>query len=167
MAAYTKYLAQDINAASVVKKHNLGFRVTDQDTGAEYMYVQFNYGAGSVAAAIGQPVGIYCLANALVGSETVVTNDVTDSANGTPIGVMMSAATHEYYCWIKLVQIGKVTTVLCDTANPAQYQYYKWSVDGKLTSIAITSRTEDPLLAIAKSVDSDLALVGYQTVRWL
>ncbi len=167
MATYDKTLAQAINAASSVQLHNLGARVVDQDNGAEYMYVKFDNGAGNVAAAIGQPVGIYCLANALVGSETTVTNDVTDSASGMPIGVMMSAPTDAYYFWIKLLQPGKVTTVLCDTDGIAQYQYQTWTADGLLTSVTLTSSSADQQAAVAKTIDSDGAGAGYTTVRWL
>jgi len=167
MATYDKTLAQAINAASSVQKHNLGARVIDQDNGAEYMYVLFNNGQGDVAAAIGQPVGIYCLENALVGSETTVTNDVTDSASGMPIGVMMSAPTDGYYFWIKMIQPGKVTTVLCDTDGITQYQYQTWTADGKLTSVTLTSSSADQQAAVAKTIDSDNDEVGYCTVRWL
>jgi len=162
-----KFVAQAIETWQTTQMHDLGFTMTDMSTGKDYMYVLYNDGAGTVVGSIGAPVGIYCLANALVGSATTVTADVTDSANGVPLGVLRGAPTDGQYGFIELVKKGIVTTVLCDTADPAQYQYYKWSADSLLTSMVMTSAIADPQLAVAKSMDSDAALVGYQNVAWL
>jgi hypothetical protein len=160
---------QAIETWTATANHDLGYTVVDMATGKEYMYVLYDTGAGTVTGTAGAPVGIYVTADILVASETTVTADLSDSAQsaGVPLGVLRGAPTDGQYGFIEKVQKGRVTTVLADTNNSDQAQYYKWSADSLLTSVLINSTVDDQNLAIAKSMDSDAAAAGYITVAWI
>lgn len=68
------------------------------DNGKAYKYVQYDTGAGSVAAVSGQ-VAYYYLASGYNGN--VVTSDLSDSVN-VGAGVLQSAPTDGQYCWIQI-----------------------------------------------------------------
>lgn len=76
-----------------------------------YKYVQYNVGAGSVAAASGNVCYYYAPSGASAGSYTVVTSDLSDSA-GVGAGVLQSAPATGEYCWIQIKGPATLTTAL-------------------------------------------------------
>ncbi len=169
LSRFDHFISQAIETWQSTALHDTGFVATNQATGKSYMYVKYDAGAQPRYTTNGCPVGIYCVANAVVGSETTVTADMSDSGSsaGVPLGIARGVATDGDYGFIELAKKGVVTTVLCDTNNSAQAQYYKWSADSLLTSVLINSTVDDQGVAIAKSMDSDGAAAGYLSVAWL
>ena len=75
--------------------------------GNTFKYVQYDTGAGSVAAVSGQVAYYYTPSGASAGAVNVVTSDLSDS-NEVGAGVLQSAPTDGQYCWI---QIGGTATL--------------------------------------------------------
>ena len=75
--------------------------------GNTFKYVQYDTGAGSVAAVSGQVAYYYAPSGASTGAVNVVTSDLSDS-NEVGAGVLQSAPTDGQYCW---VQIGGTATL--------------------------------------------------------
>ena len=75
--------------------------------GNTFKYVQYDTGAGSVAAVSGQVAYYYAPSGASAGAVNVVTSDLSDS-NEVGGGVLQSAPTDGQYCWI---QIGGTATL--------------------------------------------------------
>lgn len=76
-----------------------------------YKYVQYNVGAGSVAAVSGNVCYYYAPSGASAGSYTVVTSDLSDSA-GVGAGVLQSAPATGEYCWVQIKGPATLTTAL-------------------------------------------------------
>jgi len=79
--------------------------------GKKYKYVQYDTGAGAVAAVSGQ-VAYYYLASGYNAHK--VTSDLSDSVN-LGAGVLVSAPTDGQYCWIQIT--GPATLALALTAG--------------------------------------------------
>ena len=75
--------------------------------GNTFKYVQYDTGAGSVAAVSGQVAYYYAPSGTSAGAVNVVTSDLSDS-NEVGAGVLQSAPTDGRYCW---VQIGGTATL--------------------------------------------------------
>ena len=75
--------------------------------GNTFKYVQYDTGAGSVAAVSGQVAYYYAPSGASAGAVNVVTSDLSDS-NEVGAGVLQSAPTDVQYC---LIQIGGTATL--------------------------------------------------------
>ena len=75
--------------------------------GNTFKYVQYDTGAGSVAAVSGYVAYYYAPSGASAGAVNVVTSDLSDS-NEVGAGVLQSAPTDGQYCWI---QIGGTATL--------------------------------------------------------
>ncbi len=76
-------------------------------SGNTFKYVQYDTGAGPVAAVSGQVAYYYAPSAASAGAVNVVTSDLSDS-NEVGAGVLQSAPTDGQYCW---VQIGGTATL--------------------------------------------------------
>ena len=76
-------------------------------SGNTFKYIQYDTGAGSVAAVSGQVAYYYAPSGASAGAVNVVTSDLSDSAE-IGAGVLQSAPTDGQYCW---VQIGGTATL--------------------------------------------------------
>lgn len=96
--------ASDLRASGA--SPGIGDTFTDQ-SGLRYRFVQYNSGAGAIAAVAGNAVGYYAPGGVSAGASNVVTSDVSDTA-GVLAGVLMSAPASGDYCWI---QTGGVTTL--------------------------------------------------------
>lgn len=92
-----------------------GARYFSQD-GKVYKYVQYDTGAGSVAAAAGNFVGYYAPSGTSAGATTVVTADVSDTAK-VGAGVLQSAPADGEYCWIQTWGEATLTTALVAGAD--------------------------------------------------
>jgi hypothetical protein len=70
-------------------------------SGNTFKYVQYDTGAGTVAAVSGQVAYYYAPSGASAGAVNVCTSDLSDSAE-LGAGVLQSAPTDEQYCWIQI-----------------------------------------------------------------
>ena len=69
--------------------------------GKVYKFVQYDTGAGSVAAVAGNVAYYYAPSGASAGATTVVTSDLSDSA-GLGAGVLQAAPADGEYCWVQI-----------------------------------------------------------------
>tara|TARA_R110000803_G_scaffold144690_1_gene210500 strand:- start:24 stop:500 length:477 start_codon:yes stop_codon:yes gene_type:complete len=99
-------IGMDISEVSDTPTFNLGQKGMNDD-GNTYKYVQYDTGAGSVAAVSGQVAYYYAPSGASAGAVNVCTSDLSDSAE-IGAGVLQSAPTDGQYAWI---QIGGTTTM--------------------------------------------------------
>lgn len=90
--------------------------VSQDYTGKIYKYVQYDTGAGGVAAVAGNVCYFYAPSGASAGATTVVTSDLSDSA-GLGAGVLQSAPTDGEYCWIQVRGPATLTTALTAGAD--------------------------------------------------
>lgn len=105
-----------------------------------YKFVQYNSGAGSVAAVAGNVAYYFAPGGASAGATTVVTSDLSDSAN-LGAGVLMSAIPNGSFGWIQIKGPATITTAL--TAGG----------DGNaLTAVGATDGTLDVSALVTDSV---------------
>ncbi len=90
-------LGVDVTAVSTIPQFTPGTKCETED-GKVYKYVQYDTGAGPVAAVAGQ-VAYYYLASGFNAHK--VTSDLSDSVN-VGAGVLQSAPTDGQYCWIQI-----------------------------------------------------------------
>lgn len=93
----------------------LGVNYEDQD-GKKYKYVQYDTGAGPVAAVAGNVAYYYAPGGASAGATTVVTSDVSDSA-GVGAGVLQAALGDGEYGWVQIKGPATLTTALTAGAD--------------------------------------------------
>jgi len=96
-----------------------GFGVGDHfedQSGKVYKFVQYDTGAGPVAAVAGNVCYYYAPGGVSAGATTVVTSDLSDSAN-LGAGVLMSAPADNEYCWIQIKGPATLTTALTAGAD--------------------------------------------------
>ena len=84
--------------------------------GKIYKFVQYDTGAGSVAAVAGNICYYYAPSGASAGATTVVTSDLSDSA-GLGAGVLQSAPADGEYCWIQVKGPATITPALTAGAD--------------------------------------------------
>jgi len=129
----------DLTANTSSPKYTVGTRFiapqTDSATGAvagsEYMYVRFYDGAGTVACAVGTPLGVYTPSGGSpVGSVGVVTSDISDSTTSLFTGIAMGTLTDAYYGWVCVK--GQCEANLDNTGAVAIANAMYWSGDLEL-----------------------------------
>jgi hypothetical protein len=125
-------------------------------SGNTFKYVQYDTGAGSVAAVSGQVAYYYAPSAASAGAVNVVTSDLSDSAE-LGAGVLQSAPTDGQYCW---VQIGGTTTLSIALTAGADGDPLTptGATDGTLDVVG-TSNTE-PVCAFA--IDASAKIIACQ-----
>ncbi len=84
--------------------------------GKVYKFVQYDTGAGPVAAVSGNVAYYYAPGGVSAGSATVVTSDLSDSAN-LGAGILQSAPTDGQYCWIQIKGVATITPALTAGAD--------------------------------------------------
>jgi len=84
--------------------------------GNTFKYVQYDTGAGSVAAVSGYVAYYYAPSGASAGAVNVVTSDLSDSAE-IGAGVLQSAPTDGQYCWIQIGGTATLTIALTAGAD--------------------------------------------------
>jgi len=84
--------------------------------GNTFKYVQYDTGAGSVAAVSGQVAYYYAPSGTSAGAVNVVTSDLSDS-NEVGAGVLQSAPTDGQYCWIQIGGTATLTIALTAGAD--------------------------------------------------
>lgn len=93
--------------------------VGDVFTGVDgkcYKFVQYDTGAGSVAAVAGNVAYYYAPGGASAGATTVVTSDVSDSA-GLGAGVLQATPADGEYCWVQIKGEATLTPALTAGAD--------------------------------------------------
>ncbi len=108
-------LAQTYDAITDGKTPSLGEQFFGPG-GKVYKFVQYDTGAGPVAAVSGNVCYYYAPGGVSAGSTTVVTSDLSDSAN-VGAGVLQSAPTDGQYCWIQIKGPATLTTALTAGAD--------------------------------------------------
>jgi hypothetical protein len=109
-------------------------------SGKKYKYVQYESGAGAVAAAVGNVCYYYAAGGVSAGSSTVVTSDLSDSA-GLGAGVLQAILTDGAYGWIQISGVATLTTALTAGADGNALTPVG-STDGTLdVSAAVTDAT--------------------------
>lgn len=112
----------------------------DAPGGKVYKFVQYDTGAGSVAAVSGQVAYYYAPSGASAGAVAVVTSDLSDSA-GLGAGVLQSAPADGEYCWVQIK--GNATLSIALAAG----------ADGNaLTAVGATDGTLDVSAAVTDAV---------------
>jgi hypothetical protein len=84
--------------------------------GKVYKFVQYNSGAGAVAAAAGNVCYYYAPSGTSAGATTVVTSDLSDSA-GVGAGVLQAVIATGEYGWIQTKGPATLTTALTAGAD--------------------------------------------------
>jgi hypothetical protein len=109
------YTAADLTGASSGKAPGIGDIYVSHDN-KRYRFVQYNSGAGAIAAVVGNAVGFYSPGGVSAGATNVVTSDVSDTAANLA-GVLMAAPASGDYCWIQIGGVATVTTALVSGAD--------------------------------------------------
>lgn len=120
-----------------------GFGVGDHfedQSGKIYKFVQYDTGAGPVAAVAGNVCYYYAPGGVSAGATTVVTSDLSDSA-GLGAGVLMSAPADNEYCWIQIKGPATLTTALTAGAD-----------GNALTAVGATDGTLDVSALVTDSI---------------
>lgn len=125
---------------------------TSQGT-KRYKYVQYDTGAGGVAAVSGNVCYVYAVSGASAGQVHVVTSDLSDSAE-VGAGVLQSAPTDGQYCWIQVRGQATLNTALTagadgDPLTPTG------ATDGTLD---VTTASTDHICAIAVDASAKIVL---------
>jgi hypothetical protein len=142
----TQLVGIDTTEVSSTIGFELGTIYTDGSTGKKYKYVQYDTGAGSVAAVSGN-VTYYYLASGY--DANIVTSDLSDSVN-VGAGVLQSAPTDGQYCWIQIRGAATLNTALTAGADGNALTPVG-STDGTLdVSAAVT----DHVCAIADDISA-------------
>ena len=84
--------------------------------GKKYKYLQYESGAGSVAAAAGNVAFYYGVSGASAGDTTKVTSDATDSV-GVGAGVLQAVIPDGGYGWLQITGPATLTTALTAGAD--------------------------------------------------
>ena len=105
----------DVTATSTIPQFTVGSKYGDQN-GKVYKYVQYETGAGPVAAVAGNVCYYYAPGGASAGATTVVTSDLSDSA-GLGAGVLQSVIADGSYGWIQIRGPATITPALTAGAD--------------------------------------------------
>lgn len=110
------------------------------DDGKLYKYVQYDTGAGNVAAVAGNVAYYYAPSGASAGATTVVTSDLSDSA-GLGAGVLQAVLADGEYGWIQVAGTATITPALTAGAD-----------GNALTAVGATDGTLDVSAAVTDAV---------------
>jgi len=122
----------------------------------KYKYVQYNSGAGTVAAVAGNVAYYYAPSGASAGATTVVTSDLWDSAE-VGAGVLQAVITSGSYGWIQITGPATITPALTagadgDPLTPTG------ATDGTLD---VTAATTDHRCAVAIDASAKIILCNF------
>ena len=108
--------------------------------GKLYKFVQYDTGAGPVAAVAGNVCYYYAPGGVSAGSTSVVTSDLSDSA-GVGAGVLQAVAADGEYCWVQIMGPATLTTALTAGAD-----------GNALTAVGSTDGTLDVSAAVTDAI---------------
>ena len=120
--------------------------------GKSYKFVQYDTGAGPVAAVAGNVCYYYAPGGASTGVTTVVTSDLSDSA-GLGAGVLQSAPADGEYCWIQIRGPAVLTPALTAGAD-----------GNALTAVGATDGTLDVSALVTDAVVAFCVDSGTKTI---
>lgn len=123
--------------------------------GKKYKYLQFNNGAGNVAAVAGNVGYYYAVSGASAGESTIATMDLTDTA-GVTAGVFQAVLTDQYYGWFQITGVATLTTALTAGADGNALTAVGAGADGTLDVSALVT---DHIAAIALDASAKIVLL--------
>jgi hypothetical protein len=124
--------------------------------GKAYKFVQYDSGAGPVAAVAGNVAYYYAPGGVSAGSTTVVTSDLSDSAN-LGAGVLMSAPADGEYCWIQIKGPATITPALA-AGGDGQALTAAGATDGTLD---VSAAATDAVVAYAVDATAKIILCDF------
>lgn len=148
-------LGIDLTANDSTPKFEAG-SIGRTDDGKLYKYVQYNSGAGPVAAAIGNVAYYYAPGGASAGATTVVTSDLSDSA-GLGAGVLQAVLTSGNYGWVQVSGSATLTTALTAGADGNALTAVG-ATDGTLDVSALVT---DAIVAYAVDASAKIVLCAF------
>lgn len=125
-------------------------------SGKKYKYVQYETGAGAVAAVVGNVCYYYAAGGVSAGSSTVVTSDLSDSA-GLGAGVLQAVLADGEYGWIQISGVATLTTALTAGADGNALTPVG-STDGTLDVSALVT---DSICAYAVDASAKIVLCDF------
>ena len=131
------YTTAQLNGSESYACPQIGQRYSSLDK--TYRFVQYNAGAGAIAAVAGNVVGFYAPGGTSTGVTNEVTSDVSDTAaNGA--GVLAGAPGNGEYGWIQVKGVATLTTALVSGAS-GQALALSVTTDGTLKVAAAVTET--------------------------
>lgn len=124
--------------------------------GKIYKFVQYDTGAGSVAAVAGNICYYYAPSGASAGATSVVTSDLSDSSE-IGAGVLQSAPGDGEYCWIQIKGPATITPALTAGADGDPLTA-TGSTDGTLD---VTAAATDPIVAYAIDASAKIIMCDF------
>jgi len=124
--------------------------------GKKYKYVQYDTGAGPVAAAAGNVAYYYAPGGVSAGATTVVTSDLSDSA-GLGAGVLQAVLTDGAYGWVQISGSATLTTALTAGADGNALTAVG-STDGTLDVSALVT---DSIVAYAVDASAKIIMCAF------
>lgn len=109
------YTAADLTGANSGKVPGIGDIYVTHDN-KRYRFVQYNAGAGAIAAVAGNAVGFYSPGGVSAGATNIVTSDVSDTSANLA-GVLMSTPASGDYAWIQIGGVCTITPALVSGAD--------------------------------------------------
>lgn len=106
----------------------------------KYKYLQYNSGAGAVAAVAGNVAYYYAVSGTSAGQTTICTSDVTDSG-GVGAGVLQAVIPTGSYGWLQITGPATLTTALTAGAD-----------GNALTAVGTTDGTLDVSAAVTDAI---------------
>ncbi len=149
----SELIGVDLTANDVSPLFTPGTVYRDQG-GKSYKYLQFDNGAGNVAAVAGNFAYYYAPSGASAGATTVVTMDLSDSAN-VGAGVFQAVLTDQYYGWFQIKGSATLTTALTAGADGNALTAVG-STDGTLDVSALVT---DFICAVAVDASARIVLL--------
>lgn len=147
------YTTADLTGANSGKVPGVGDKYVDKD-GKEYAFMQYNAGAGPVAAVAGNFCYYYAPGGVSAGATTVVTSDLSDSA-GVGAGVLQAVIASGDYGWIQTWGPATLTTALTAGADGNALTPVG-STDG---TIDVSAAVTDHICAIAIDASAKIVMV--------
>jgi hypothetical protein len=129
-------------------------RVIDEGVTKTYKYVQYNSGAGTIAAVAGRVASYYAPGGVSAGSDTVVTMDGSDTAN-LGAGVLQAVIATGGYGWIQIR--GKATLSVALTAGADGNALTRVGAGADDGSLDVSALVSDAIVAFA--VDASASIV--------
>ena len=149
------WTAAELSGAEAGKAPGVGDKYVSHDN-KTYRFVQYDTGAGPVAAVAGNVTYFYAPGGTSAGATNVVTSDLSDSAE-VGAGVLQAAPADGEYCWIQTRGPATLTTALTagadgDPLTPSG------STDGTLDVVAAAT---DAVCAYAIDASAKIVMCAF------
>lgn len=135
------YTTAQLNGSESYACPQIGQRLDALDK--TYRFVQYNSGAGTIAAVAGNIVGFYAPGGVSTGVTNVVSSDVSDTI-GVGAGMLMAVIANGDYGWIQTKGVATITPALVSGA------------DGN--ALTLSSTTDGTLKVCAAVTDAECAV---------